>query len=433
MSRILSDKEKLILTYFYRMPKDAVGQRQRRNGRGKGNGSSSSVDAQPSSSFDKLNRATPDKIFFKYWDSTPEHLDASSNLNAWKIKFLLSTTTPDPGLWTKFTNRMVSRTGSWFDLLPEFGLFHTALIVGPHKIEWIDSSLCVPRPVQTTNAVLLIDIGIIQGSMHYKWIREKMAERIEWWNLNMNYSHRATSADWEETKMGNCQQFVSDIIKHLNLDKQFRKQLKHVKPVLNRIVRNGDAIMELAISRPFFDMFPLTQADIEEGNSSRRDMRRKELLTMREIGAEEGQLSPDSAMPNDSSLQSQIVHSQKYTIGLTLQFSSHAQLDHYVATLLLLDPYVLQKEYDEIQILKAFDRAFWLQKKKHEFLQSTDPQHEVPPFCVESHEESCPFQQPDLTHSIMDMPEASFTETIQEFKQELREGGGASAGEETPR
>lgn len=43
----------------------------------------------------------------------------------------------------------------------EFGIFHTALIVGPWYLEWTDSSLCVPRRIFSGVALLSADLDAL--------------------------------------------------------------------------------------------------------------------------------------------------------------------------------------------------------------------------------------------------------------------------------
>lgn len=424
MAKILGNKEKLISTYFYSLPRESkqtddvfsyhnnfenvdeyninnqmdnnhnliqLNQRNYMNNNFINNtnyvDSTDSMDQLDSDSLEdhKLYfETTNDFLYFKYLDLFNSENSTKGN---WKIKFLLLPRVSDPSLFTQLSNKLMITTSSWLSLLPEFGFFHTALIVGPHKIEWLDTSICIPRAVLTMNPVFLIDICTIKDANHYISIREKLAERIAWWNENMKYS-KWNSSNWLATKSGNCQHFVNDIIQHLGLVEQFEKKLEFVRPVLNRIIQQGDIEMEIILSRPFYELFPICQEDINE---------------MLKQGT--------YFIPLKRKL---------YSKNMKIHFISHKQLDLYIGSLLNFDRFILLKDFDEIQILKSFDRAFWLHKNKHETLKSLDPNHIIPESCF-IEPGSCPFQAPDLTNSIMQMPETSFKEAIEEYTNEIKQ------------
>lgn len=57
--------------------------------------------------------------------------------------------------------KMVSPVLSKLDLLPEFGMFHSALMIGPWMIDWNDSGICIPRKCVSQAALISADIGEI--------------------------------------------------------------------------------------------------------------------------------------------------------------------------------------------------------------------------------------------------------------------------------
>jgi hypothetical protein len=99
-----------------------------------------------------------------------------------------------------------------FDMSPTFGLFHSALIVGPWYLEWNDSSLIVPRKCYSGAAILAADVSKeFKGGKEVKDALDKMADVICRWNGNYQYS--------QNTK--NCQTFVDELCKELGIDLNF--------------------------------------------------------------------------------------------------------------------------------------------------------------------------------------------------------------------
>jgi len=62
---------------------------------------------------------------------------------------------------TKSFRKLLSPILSKFDVLPEFGMFHSALMIGPWLIEWNNSALCIPRKCVSRAALLSADIDSI--------------------------------------------------------------------------------------------------------------------------------------------------------------------------------------------------------------------------------------------------------------------------------
>jgi hypothetical protein len=50
---------------------------------------------------------------------------------------------------------------SKFDVLPEFGMFHSALMIGPWIIDWNDSGICIPRKCTSQAAIFAVDLESI--------------------------------------------------------------------------------------------------------------------------------------------------------------------------------------------------------------------------------------------------------------------------------
>jgi len=76
----------------------------------------------------------------------------------------------------------------------EFGLFHTALIIGPFYLEWTDSSLCVPKKMVSSMALLSADIDELAVKKEsLEEIIEKIAAVVVDWNMNYLYCKSSAS------------------------------------------------------------------------------------------------------------------------------------------------------------------------------------------------------------------------------------------------
>jgi len=99
-----------------------------------------------------------------------------------------------------------------FDISPTFGLFHSALIVGPWYLEWNDSGLIVPRKCYSGAAVLAADVSKqFKGGKQVKEALDKMADLICHWNANYQYSQNQR----------NCQTFIDEVCEALDIQLSF--------------------------------------------------------------------------------------------------------------------------------------------------------------------------------------------------------------------
>lgn len=56
---------------------------------------------------------------------------------------------------------MASPILSKLDLLPDFGMFHSSIMIGPYMIDWNDSGVSIPRKCVSQAALISTDIGEI--------------------------------------------------------------------------------------------------------------------------------------------------------------------------------------------------------------------------------------------------------------------------------
>jgi hypothetical protein len=102
----------------------------------------------------------------------------------------------------------------------EYGLFHTALIVGPFYLEWNDSSLCIPKKVMKSHqSFFTMDIEEIPiQNSDLTDVVKKLSKIICDWNINYEYKSNALSS-FE----GSCQDFVDAVLQELNVKFSFNQ------------------------------------------------------------------------------------------------------------------------------------------------------------------------------------------------------------------
>ncbi len=123
-----------------------------------------------------------------------------------------------------------------FDIAPTFGLFHSALIVGPWYLEWNDSGFIVPRKCYSGAAVLAADVPTqFKGREQVKDALDKMAELICHWNANYQYSQNQK----------NCQAFVDELCEVLGIELNFKGALNDY---LVQLRKNGKCDLKFFLS-----------------------------------------------------------------------------------------------------------------------------------------------------------------------------------------
>lgn len=103
----------------------------------------------------------------------------------------------------------------------QYGMFHTALVIGPWYLEWTDSSLCVPRRIMSSAALISADIGeIYVAKDDLEVIANKIAAVITKWNTHKRYiNFKMTGKGINE---GNCQDFVEDVLKQCGIEMKIK-------------------------------------------------------------------------------------------------------------------------------------------------------------------------------------------------------------------
>jgi hypothetical protein len=130
----------------------------------------------------------------------------------------------------KAVRKMLSPILTKLDLQQQFGMFHSALVIGPWYLEWNNSSLCIPRKCYSSAAMLACDLefGGKLGKVGFDLddTIQKVSDVIIDWNVNRAYDQRTA----------NCQQIVDEVCKALGIDLNFQGPLGEY---LNRLRESG--------------------------------------------------------------------------------------------------------------------------------------------------------------------------------------------------
>ncbi|KAL0478810.1 developmentally-regulated protein [Acrasis kona] len=201
----------------------------------------------------------------------------------------------------KTLRKLVSPILSKLDILPEFGMFHSALMIGPWLIEWNDSSLCVPRKCVSQAALLSADVDALLSVEDIDNVTTRLSKVITHWNVNMKYKSRRSDSRIE----GNCQDFVENVLAALGLKYNFDGA---VGAFMKKLREDGTCKIQIEADPQFRKKFEFAE--------------RKNC------------------------------------------FNSHKELDEFVLHLLQVDPEFDKNHKQEWMLLKAFDRALWLRHYK---------------------------------------------------------------------
>jgi len=226
-------------------------------------------------------------------------------------------------------------------LSQEFGMFHTALVVGPWYIEWTDSSLCIPRKIHSGAAILSADVDPVNVSLgegvenSLTLMADKLADIICEWNIAKIYKNYSIGTKKENE--ANCQEFVDTVLAAMNT--------------------------KINVEGAFKDF----------------------VSKMKTHGKCELEYEPGPDVIAKCKLESKVY-----------KFQSHKELDEFALMISKSYPFFKMEFKHDWRLLKAFDRAFWL---RH-FKQPKDDAHK-PLYGGPYNELLCPFKDPLATSTFM--------------------------------
>ncbi|KAL9652261.1 hypothetical protein ABK040_011921 [Willaertia magna] len=221
----------------------------------------------------------------------------------------------------------------------KWGMFHTALIVGPWYLEWNDSSLSTVRKKSSSKAVFTVDIAKIEGQKEVNEVIDSIAQLCTVWNGYKIY----------ENDTCNCQHFVIDLLEYLGLGSNFEELLQRYTPLreyMTKLKQKGVCDMLYYVDDKLAKM-------IKDSTNASHAL--KELVKHKKV-----------------------------------KFTTHKILDEFVIFIEQYLPLYMQQHPQEYELLKSFDRAFWLRSQSSQ----TDNTDAVEPLVdFASQQCLCPFNR----------------------------------------
>ncbi|KAL9643326.1 hypothetical protein ABK040_014781 [Willaertia magna] len=245
-------------------------------------------------------------------------------------------------------HKFVRRFGSLFKHSTiqqmEYGMFHTALIIGPWYIEWGDSSIAVVRAKSSAKAVFAVDVCKITTLEQVAKTIDKIASICAHWNAHKMY----------DNKTCNCQHFVMSVLDYLGIRNDLEKNLRGpLRVYMDRLKNDGVCDMRYHL-----------------------DPTIKELIL-------------------NSDCSDQL---KKMVSGKSIVFTTHKLLDEFVLTVQKHKPLYFDSTGKlEYMLLKSFDRAFWLRAQSSK--EQSNPN--VLPMMDEYGESLCPFNNIDQNNNTV--------------------------------
>ncbi|KAF0981898.1 hypothetical protein FDP41_011759 [Naegleria fowleri] len=287
----------------------------------------------------------PERFRYKYFN--PDRVDRPvhpSKLNL-KIKLVITE------MSTSTAHRILRKLGSSVGALKDqqFGMYHSALIIGEFYVEFCDSSIATVRKKSSSKAVFVVDIHTYKDQEEINNAFKVISEVICEWNGTKMYDNRKA----------NCQHFALDILNRLQLAEPFFDKISgSVKRYLDRLRNDGVCEMNYTV-----------------------DEKKRKIILNSKIASKE--------------LKDLV--KQKGDIS----FPSHRLLDEFVyviekeAGIMYFDQNI--QEQTDHMLLKAFDRAFWLRNEA-----SSHNKDLTKPLDNERGEPNCPFSQVDKNGKLID-------------------------------
>ncbi|KAG2388205.1 hypothetical protein C9374_001055 [Naegleria lovaniensis] len=277
---------------------------------------------------------------FKYKFLNPDRLkqrgDGGKHGTFLKVKLVITE------MDTEVFHRICRRFANTFSSTVKnsrWGMFHTALIIGPWYLEWNDSSLSTVRKKSSSKAVFAVDIARIEGQREVNEAIDSVAQLCTVWNGYKLY----------ENDSCNCQHFVIDMLEYLGLGDNFENILERYPPLAEYITKlKKKGVCDMA----YYVDDRIAKAIKESPQTSRA---LKELVKNKKV-----------------------------------KFTSHTLLDEFVSFIKQNFPLFMTNREQEYELLKAFDRAFWLRSQSS---QTEDDETVQPLIDIHTNECKCPFNK----------------------------------------
>ncbi|KAG2382678.1 hypothetical protein C9374_005258 [Naegleria lovaniensis] len=392
--------------------------------------------------FSTLNHSCDDG----YNEEIPEEEIQEHNLLdeiTFKVKLILVDTLKTDA--SKNVRQIISPILAKMDKLPNHGIFHSSISIGPWILEFTDCGLCIPRKITSKMALLSIDIGEVKGWTAITEAVNRIAQVVCRWNTQVSYSRnnvrkesiifsspssqlavegqrRISDAFYgsslpstpehstpsslspplggsvtltgvaqnfvgsassnssalsarhsdrsscsyqpnkqEQKTVGNCQDFVDEVLEALEITPVFSESMHQF---LLNLRNRGDSNLTIKLDDQFLDKFGLK-------NNSFNNI--KEMLGSNKKTEKTSSYHGTPPITNDNSRKRSKSDTPKFsnpdplsTIEIQnhcISFHTHEQLDLFVNLLLQKDPQFPRTNPQTYDLLKAFDRAFWIKYK----------------------------------------------------------------------
>ena len=186
-------------------------------------------------------------------------------------------------------------------------------------MEWGNSSIAVVRNRSSSKAVFAMDVGKIEGEIEVSKAIDKLAAICTYYNTRKYYDNRKC----------NCQHFVEAVLDHLGLKNEFEEKLEGpLRKYVELLKKEGVCEMSYRIDSAIRDLI-LQDSEVSE--------------------------------------ELKLLVNQKYIL-----FNNHRILDEFVNSIQKKSKlYFSGSGEHDYQLLKAFDRAFWLQTQSSKQLDPT--------------------------------------------------------------
>ncbi|KAG2389000.1 hypothetical protein C9374_014400 [Naegleria lovaniensis] len=278
------------------------------------------------------NLTFPDR--FKYEYLNPQRLEnyktrttpGTPNDSIMKVRLVITE------LSEATQHRFIRKFGSMFGLTggTTYGMFHTALIVGPWYLEWGDKSLAIVRNRSSAKAVFVAPIGTIQGTQRVNQKIEALAKLCAEWNGTKTY----------DRKDCNCQHFTEAAIDALNMSIEFNH---NIDAKTNKFLKK---MKQLGSGERVYKV----------------DKELKKVL-----------LDSNVITTDNDTLQLIQTMRKKIESNSTFCFKTHKELDEFVKFAITVHPLFTSSQ--DYVFLRGLDRGFWLKyqsAKKSENIQKDD-------------------------------------------------------------
>jgi hypothetical protein len=181
-------------------------------------------------------------------------LTPSNSINEIKIKLVICEVSKNT--FQRGVRQFISPFMSKFETFPEFGMFHTGLMVGPWMLDWNDSGVCIPRKCVSQAALISADLGSFPIETKLDDLVDKLSTFVVEYNTTKIYKDRPC----ENSHEVNCQDFVFDLLERLGIKMQFTGPLAHF---IGKLRSEGKCKISFDMDPQFRDRFDLKGKEIE--------------------------------------------------------------------------------------------------------------------------------------------------------------------------